>query len=166
MTTPIACALVLSTSLLAGTGPRPGPKTIDGLDGLDGLAGLGWLAGSWVFGEGDQRIEEHWFPAAGGTMLGLSRTVVGNETVGFEFLRLEARPSGIFYIAHPNARPGTEFALTRLEGEDAVFENPAHDHPKTIRYRMEPGGTLLATLEGDENGRHVTQSFRYQKAVR
>jgi hypothetical protein len=129
------------------------------------LAALSWLAGSWVSEEGDRRIEEHWIPAAGGTMLGLSRTVVGNETVGFEFLRLESRPTGIFYIAHPGARPGTEFALTRLEGEEAVFENPAHDHPKIIRYRLEPDGTLLAVIEGDENGRHVTQDFHYRKAA-
>jgi hypothetical protein len=70
------------------------------------------------------------------------------------------------YIAHPNAGTGTEFALTRLEGKDAVFENPAHDHPKIIRYRMEPDGSLLATIEGDENGEHVTRDFRYLKAPR
>ena len=83
-------------------------------------------------------------------MLGVSRTVVGDKAVGFEFLRVEARPEGVYYVAQPNGRAGTEFKLTKLEGESAVFENPEHDHPKIIRYRKNEDGSLTARIEGDE----------------
>ena len=48
-------------------------------------------------------------------MLGMGRTVAGNRTVEFEFLRLEQRGDGIYYIASPKGRcPVTEFKLTKL----------------------------------------------------
>ena len=130
------------------------------------IEAMGWLAGSWVLEESGVRIEEHWIPESGGTMLGVSRTVKGGKTVAFEFLRLEARGDGVVYVAHPNARPGTDFTLTKLEVHSAVFENPAHDFPKIIRYRLNPDGTLLAQIEGDEEGRHVTQDFLYHSMAR
>ena len=122
------------------------------------LAGLSWLAGGWRGEMGRAVIEEHWTKAAGGMMLGVSRTVVGDKAVGFEFLRVEARPEGVYYVAQPNGRAGTEFKLTELEGESAVFENPEHDHPKIIRYRKNEDGSLTARIEGDEG----VQAFAFR----
>ena len=68
--------------------------------------------------------------------MGLSRTVAGGRTYEFEYLRIEQRPEGIFYVAHPKARcPATDFKMTRLTAKEVVFENPAHDFPKCISYR-------------------------------
>src|SRR5262249_3825295 len=75
---------------------------------LDALAGM---AGSWKGTMGRAAIEEHWIPPAGKTMLAVSRTVVGDRTAGFEFLRLEARADGIYYVAQPEGRPPTDFKL-------------------------------------------------------
>ena len=61
-------------------------------------------------------------------MLGMSRTVSGARTVSFEYLRIETRPDGIYYVAHPRAKsPGTDFKLVRSDRGQAVFENPSHD---------------------------------------
>jgi hypothetical protein len=92
-------------------------------------------------------------------MLGLARSVVDGKVVGFEFLRLETRVDGVFYIAQPNGKPGTEFELTELTGTSARFENPEHDHPKIILYRLKPDGTLSAKIEGDEG----EQEFEFQR---
>lgn len=124
----------------------------------DGLEGLRFIEGSWKGESGKAGIEEHWIEAAGGMMLGVSRTIVSGKTVAFEFLRIEARPEGVFYIAQPNGRPGTEFKLTDLSADAAVFENPQHDHPKIIRYRREESA-LIAEVEGDEG----KQEFRFRK---
>ena len=114
------------------------------------LDGLEWLEGGWRAQMGRVVIEEHWIPGAGGMMLGVSLSVAGDKAVGFEFLRIVSREDGVFYIAQPNGKPGTEFELTELSGKSAVFENPEHDHPKIIRYRLQEDGTLSATIEGDE----------------
>ncbi len=123
------------------------------------LDGLRFMEGDWRGESGKARIEEHWIEAAGGIMLGVSRTIVSGKTVAFEFLRIEAREDGVFYVAQPNGRPGTDFKLTKVSAGEAVFENPQHDHPKIIRYRL-GDNTLVAELEGDEGN----QEFQFRKS--
>jgi len=123
------------------------------------LEGLRFMEGDWRGESGKARIEEHWIEAAGGIMLGVSRTIVSGKTVAFEFLRIEAREDGVFYVAQPNGRPGTDFKLTKVSAGEAVFENPQHDHPKLIRYRL-GDDTLVAEVEGDEGKRE----FRFRKS--
>ena len=71
----------------------------------DSLSDLSWLAGGWQGTVGEAQIEEHWIQPAGGTMLGLSRTVAGGRTVAFEFLRIEGRADGPVYVAQRQGRP-------------------------------------------------------------
>jgi hypothetical protein len=124
------------------------------------MADLGWIAGHWAGPIGGGNSEEHWIAPAAGTMLGVSRTIVRDRTVAFEFLRIEKRADGIYYVAQPGGRPPTEFKLTKSTATSAVFENPKHDHPKIITYSLEGTSTLVATLEGDEGGQHKKQEFR------
>ena len=114
------------------------------------LADLAWISGAWQTEPGGKRqIEEHWTQVAGASMMGMSRTVAGDKTVEFEYLRIEQRADGIYYVAHPKARcPGTDFKLTRASATEAVFENPQHDFPKKITYQKE-GNKLKATISGD-----------------
>ncbi len=125
---------------------------------------LSFIAGSWIVEHGSARIEEHWTPARAGTLLGVNRTIVDGKTVAFEFLRIEQRSDGIYYVAQPGGRAGTEFELTSLEGQSAVFENPEHDHPKVIRYRRDPDGSLRAEIAGEENGEARRAEFHYRPA--
>lgn len=96
-------------------------------------------------------------------MLGMSRFVSQGRTVFFEYLRIEARPDGLYYIAHPKARPGVEFKLVRCSEREALFENPEHDHPKRILYRRESADRLTARVEGDEGGKAVAEDFLYTR---
>jgi hypothetical protein len=101
---------------------------------------------------------------AGGTMLGMSRTVASDKTVEFEYLRLEKRGNDIYYVAHPKARsPGTDFKLTRLTAQEAVFENPQHDFPKRIIYRKYADGSLTASIDGGEGTRSLSFAFQPMK---
>lgn len=123
------------------------------------LSDLSWFAGGWkTTPRGKVQIEEHWMAPAGTSMLGMSRTVAGDRTVEFEYLRLEQRADAIYYVAHPKARcPGTDFKLTRLSPQEAVFENPAHDFPKRIIYRKGSDGSLTASIDGGEG----TKSMKF-----
>ena len=130
--------------------------------GQDSLSDLSWLAGGWQGILGKAQIEEHWIQPAGGTMLAVSRTVANGRTVAFEFLRIENRADGIFYVAQPQGRPPVEFKLTQRSENRAVFENPRHDHPKIIRYSKDADGSLRAEIEGDEKGKHKKMEFKFQ----
>ena len=123
------------------------------------IANLNWLAGNWTGPVGQATSEENWTTPAAGLMLGVSRTTSGDKLLSFEFLRIEQRPTGVFYVAQPGGRPPTDFKATSVTPTEAVFENPQHDHPKSIAYRLQ-NGTLVITLEGDEKGKHVQQIFR------
>src|SRR6185503_2767987 len=81
------------------------------------LADISWMAGDWQTApDGRRQIEEHWTQVAGGSMLGMSRTVAGEKTVEFEYLRIEQRDDGIYYVAHPQARcPATRSTIFRNE---------------------------------------------------
>lgn len=130
-------------------------------------ADLGFMTGTWEGEQGALRFEEQWTDARGGVMLGLARTTKGDgataRALGFEFLRIEFRKDGAaVYVAQPNGRPKTEFALTDKGPNWALFENPAHDHPKKIRYRLEADGSLVAELEGTDKA----QRFVFKPAPR
>jgi Domain of unknown function (DUF6265) len=125
------------------------------------ISELAWIAGDWQTAPGGRaQMEEHWTQPAGGTMIGMGRTLAGGKTVGFEFLRLEQRADGIYYVAHPNARaPGTDFKLSRLAAQEAIFENPRHDFPKRILYRKNSDGSLTASIDAGAGAK--SQSFPY-----
>lgn len=125
------------------------------------LADISWISGDWQTAPGGRRqIEEHWTQAAGATMMGMSRTVAGEKTVEFEYLRIEQRADGIYYVAHPKARcPGTDFKLTRATATEAVFENPQHDFPKRIIYRKGADDSLAASIDGGEGTKAISFAF-------
>ncbi|MBP6834360.1 MAG: hypothetical protein KA978_26475 [Deltaproteobacteria bacterium] len=86
-------------------------------------------------------------------MLGTGRVIVGERTVFFEFLRVEATGAGIVYIAMPRGGAATSFRLESASGTEAVFVNPDHDFPSRIVYRRAADGALVTRVEGVEDGR-------------
>ena len=130
------------------------------------ITDLSWISGDWQTAPGARaQIEEHWTSAAGGTMMGMSRTVAGEKTAEFEYLRIEQRVDGIYYVAHPKARcPGTDFKLTRASATEAVFENPQHDFPKRIIYRKTGDDSLTASIDGGEGTKAMSFAFRRMKS--
>ena len=96
--------------------------------------------------------------------MGMSRTVVGEKTAEFEYLRIEQRTDGIYYVAHPKARcPGTDFRLTRSSASEAVFENPQHDFPKRIIYRRTGDDSLSASIDGGEGTKSMAFPMQRMK---
>ena len=71
-------------------------------------------------------------PLSGAMMIGVSQTVENGVTRGFEYLRLEPRSDGVFYVAVPSGKTETAF---RFEGE-----------------------TVDKTLDRERRGLHVRQS--------
>lgn len=126
------------------------------------LADLAWLTGDWQTPPGGRsQIEEHWTKAAGGSMIGMGRTVAGEKTWEFEYLRIEQRADGIYYVAHPKGQcPGTDFKLTHVTATEAIFENPQHDFPKRILYHKTGDDTLGASIDGGEGTKSMSFTYR------
>ena len=126
-----------------------------------GVSDLSWMAGDWQTDSGGRMTsDEHWARPAGGVMIGMSRTVAGDKLISFESLRIEQRGDAIFYVAMVNGGcPATSFKLTRAKGQEAVFENPAHDFPKRIIYRKKSATEMTASIDGGEGTKSVDFKF-------
>lgn len=129
-----------------------------------GIADLGFMTGSWRLTRGDSVVEEHWTGPRGGTLFGLGRTMRGDETSAFEFLRIEARRDGIYYVASPSGRPATPFKLRQFGKDRVVFENRAHDFPQRISYWRE-GERLCAEVSGTAKGKPSTERWCWDPAT-
>jgi hypothetical protein len=130
------------------------------------LHDLAWLAGDWQFTTGGRCVEEHWSTPSNNLLVGTSRTVEGGRTVAFEFLRIEARADGIFYVPQPDGRPPVDFKLSSEHEAELVFVNPGHaDHLKRIVYRKQGDGGLMARIEGEDNGRAFAVDYPYRRAT-
>lgn len=126
------------------------------------IGDLNWLAGPWVGKRSSgSSIEERWSPPLGGAMLAVSRTVnTSGKMVAFEFLRIVERDGGLVYVAQPGGKTATEFVLTELGANRAVFENPRHDYPRRIVYELSDEGNLSATIGQTKGGTPTRFEFK------
>jgi len=117
------------------------------------LSALAWLAGCWAAERGEAGSGEQWTPLAGGTMLGIGRTVRNGETIDHEFLQIRRNADGkIVYVALPSGQTEATFVLTSSTESSFTFENPEHDFPQRIIYRALADGGMLARIEGMQDG--------------
>jgi len=100
----------------------------------------------------------------GGTMLGMNRTVAAGKTVAWEFMRIVQDENGtVSFIALPSGQKETAFRLTKSGDREATFENPGHDFPQRVIYRLRGDGSLLGRIEGTKNGKDRAVDFPLQK---
>ncbi len=131
-------------SLAAETPPAPPLPTVED---------LAWLAGCWASVDGEPGSGETWTAPAGGTLLGIGRTVKGGRTVAHEFQQIrETEPGRIVLIALPSGQKEATFALVRLSDREVVFENLQHDFPQRVLYRLTGADQLLGRIEGQRDG--------------
>ena len=114
---------------------------------------LAWLAGCWTSTDAARQVDEQWMKPLGGTMLGMSRTVVGGKTVESEAVVIRQTGSTVDYVAKPARQPEASFRMVLLTATEVRFENLEHDFPQRIIYRLNPDGTLHARVEGTRDGK-------------
>lgn len=135
------------------------------------VADFSWLAGAWKGEIGGDLIEEQWTPPAGGAMLGMFRWLKGEKVVVYELLALEQRPEGpVLMLRH--FKPGLvawedkegaiPFHLVSYKPGEGVFDNRDPGKPVRLIYRKE-GEALVAVLERTEDGKPVSDTFRYNR---
>lgn len=115
---------------------------------------LTWLSGCWALENSEAGSIESWLAPAGGTLLGVSRTVKGGKTVAFEFMQIRTLDNGsLAFIAKPSNQGEATFTLLRFAQHEVAFENKAHDFPQRVSYRLVAPGSLMARIEGMRNGK-------------
>jgi hypothetical protein len=153
------------------------------------LEALAWLRGCWRGEVNRREFLEQWSPPRGGMMVGISHTVtaqkfqgtvkekmaaVGKAKAGpsnektqdYEYLRLEARPDGVYYVAIPSGKKEVAFKLTDVAEKQGArlftFSNAVDEFPQRIVYGH-AGGWLYAQVMGKagEAGKDVTYPMQH-----
>jgi len=154
---PLLAAALVATPVTAQTAPAASETKAQDAGALSSLA---WLEGGWKGTAGPREFREQWMPLQGAMMIGVSQTVERGVTQGYEYLRLETRPDGVFYVASPPGKPEAAFRYEgqtfekALERDDEVFTfvNAKLEFPQRIAYRRATEGWLYATVEGTAGG--------------
>lgn len=113
---------------------------------------FGWLVGTWKVK--DKMVFERWKPARDGKALeGFSFRVKGTDTIAMEQIRFVYEGNSFHYIPDlAGDQPPVDFKLTQHNAQGFVAENPQHDFPKIIRYKLirkENADVIEASIEGD-----------------
>jgi hypothetical protein len=149
----IAAAAII---LCAGAFIIPGDKTFKKLYALEG---------TWKMTTKRVAIYEEWKKINEHYLQNRGYMVTGNDTVTNERVALTNTEDGIFYtstVEDQNNKQPVAFKMTKAENNMFVFENPKHDFPKRIVYKLATPDSLHAFIDdGTEAGKK--QNFYYKK---
>jgi hypothetical protein len=123
-----------------------------------------WLAGCWALEQANRLVEETWMPERGGVMLGMSRTSVSGELKEYEFVMLRVAGTALEYRVQAGDQPEVVFRATRGSPKEVIFENPTHDFPKRIGYRLASRDSMEAWVDGGESGKGARIVYPYHRA--
>lgn len=157
------CAAILLGTLISVGNVQAAEKTVPPPDTVDKLA---WLSGCWLVDGAEPGTGEQWSTAAGGTMLGASRTVKGGKTTEFEFVQIRITdPGQLAYIVQPSGKAPVVFNLLRQDkANEFIFANLDNDFPSRITYRHDSDRILHASITGSLKGKLTTIAFPMTRA--
>lgn len=164
MHTSMAACLSLVVATMAAISPFTSATNTGQSPGAD-VDRLSWLSGCWTQPRTNGLVEEQWMAPRGGSMLGMSRTVIGDKTVEFEFIRIAVVNGVLSYVAKPSGQAEATFPMKSIEDGVVAFEDLAHDFPQRIIYRRTPDGTVTARVEGTVKGEVRGRDFPYRRCT-
>ena len=164
MHTPAAASFLLAVLMTVSVSPPAGAGAGQQQPEAE-VDRLAWLSGCWTQPRANGLVEEQWMKPGGGTMLGMSRTVIGGKTIEYEFIRIAVVEGTLAYVAKPSGQAEATFPLKSIEDGVVVFENPSHDFPQRIIYRRNADGTITARIEGTVKGAARGRDFPYGRCA-
>ena len=146
---PVALLLLLAGRPVPAQAPSP-------------LSPAAWLAGCWITERGKATFEEQWMTPAGGTVLGMGRTIREGKLDDYELMLIRAKDGRVDFEAHPMMQPTAVFTATVVSDTLLQFENPRHDFPRLIAYQRKGADSLVARIAaGPARGDHqILFSYR------
>ena len=131
------------------------------------LSRISWLTGTWQMQTPAGVIVEQWVRDADTQWLGSSYMITPNGDTGFsEHIRLHLKNGQLTYLpVVSNQNEGKEVAFREKSFSDSVvvFENTEHDFPQRISYKKVSDTSILAVIEGVQNGQGRREEFAYYK---
>ncbi len=127
----------------------------------------GWLQGTW-----EQRTNttamllETWVKKTDNELTGKSVKINGRDTVLLETITMLRSNDSLFYIptvSNQNQGKPVKFYCSRSQDSLLVFENPKHDFPQQISYKLITKDSIVATISGLYKGQQRSSHFYMKK---
>lgn len=127
---------------------------------------ISWLNGSWMMQDKEGIITEEWHRINDSLMEGRSDFLTGDTVIPFETIRIYNVRDTFFYeakAAGQNNEQPVAFAITSSSDSGFVAENPLHDFPQKISYRLVNRDSIHAFVEGGEAMPKKRIDFNYSR---
>jgi len=122
-----------------------------------------WFLGKWENKTPEGTFSEEWKVENDSVYYGKSHYIVKNDTIFTETIKLIQSKNNVFYIVTTippqNGVEPVSFKLTSSTTDYLVFENPEHDFPKKITYKLVNKDSMYAEISGDGK----SQGFPFKK---
>jgi hypothetical protein len=126
------------------------PEETSSPDPRERLEGIDWLEGHWRGPADEGEWEAIYGSPEGGLILGVSKQIVDEQVVLFEYERFAVEGDDVIMAPSPAGRPSPiVFTLTEFDAEAprAVFTNPTHDFPQILTYHRVADDRLSIRVE-------------------
>jgi len=127
-----------------------------------------WILGRWQMQIPEGIIVEEWSKPSDTQWRGVSYMVSHTGDTPFvENIRLDYSGDTLYYMPTVgNQNSGKEISFTEKSFSDSlvVFENMYHDFPQRIIYKKLSDTSIVAAIEGRQNGKDKREEFAYLKA--
>ncbi len=122
-----------------------------------------WLLGEWEKTDSLGTLKEIWVNKNDSTFIGQSYYIQNNkDTIHNENIELVQAQEHLIYLAlvkGENNNKAIPFQMTKDADSLLVFENPKHDYPKKIEYRLLKNKGLSITVFGKEKGKRNSETY-------
>ncbi len=128
---------------------------------------LSWLQGEWINDADTPAITyETWKTVSDTLMTGEGYSIENGDTIFHEMIEIKVVNNIVCYIPSvDNQNDGKAVVFKLKNAKDGLFEfsNPQHDFPQTIVYEKAGNDSLLASIEGVNNGKPSKMSFLFRR---
>jgi Domain of unknown function (DUF6265) len=124
------------------------------------------LEGTWKMLTKRGAVCEEWKKINDHHLQNRGYMLIGKDTLVSERVALTNTEAGIFYtstVENQNDKQPIAFKMTSAEGNTFIFENPAHDYPKRIVYKLVTADSLHAYIDDGTDEPKKRQNFYYKK---
>jgi hypothetical protein len=152
-------AILFFASMLAGCNgvKKNAPETVSHLN---------WLNGSWAMKTDEGTVTEQWKWVNDSLMEGSSDFIKGDSVIPFETIKIFRRDTSFYYeakAAGQNNEQPVAFTLTAYSDTGFVAENPQHDFPKRISYKLVNKDSIHAFVDGGPSLPDKRSDFYYSR---
>ncbi len=126
------------------------------------------LEGTWVMKSKKGNIMgESWVKLGDDHLQNKGFFVKGKDTIVTERVALRRTNKEITYtstVEDQNNKQPVTFKLTSSDNNEFVFENPGHDFPKRVIYKIISADSVHAWIDAGKDGAAERQDFYYSRA--